>query len=65
MLSTIFGILLYVAAGQLVLEKVPYKSMPACIEGTKTRLAQVEENPRTQEVIVAGCVPLEAQEVRS
>lgn len=57
-------VLLYILGGQVQLEQTPQKSMDACMKAAETRVIELVKDPRFDEGLFAGCVPLTVQEVQ-
>ncbi len=60
----IIAVILYLYNGSLKLDQIPATSQELCMEKGLARIEELTNDPRTEDVLWAACVPIEVTEAK-
>ena len=58
------ALIVWMSLGVLEVERKPFKDVASCVEYGRAKVAALELDPKTDEIMFGACVPSKAEQIR-
>jgi len=60
----VIALIVWMSLGVLEVERKPFNDAASCVEYGRTKVAALELDPKTDEVLFGACIPSKAEQIR-